>query len=80
MNMKHTNVAYTLWGDTLAMLQYNELLVDKTTMTKLFTLHSGIFVRDIEVELWFFIWNVDNHSFSAFLCVHAQFKPAGRLA
>ena len=33
------------------MLQYNELLVDKTTMTKLFTLHSGIFVRDIEVKL-----------------------------
>ena len=27
---------------------------------------SGIFVRDIEVELYFLIWNVDNHSVSAF--------------
>ena len=26
---------------------------------------SGTFVRDIEVELWFLMWNVDNHSVSA---------------
>ena len=42
MNMKHTNVAYTLRGDNLAMLQYNELLVDKTTMDKLFTLRCNM--------------------------------------
>ena len=28
--------------------------------------YSGTLVRDIEVELWFLIWNVDNHSVSAF--------------
>ena len=37
-------------------LQYNITLLEA----------SGTFVRDIEVELWFSIWNVDNHSFSAF--------------
>ena len=27
---------------------------------------SGTLVRDIEVELWFLIWNVYNHSVPAF--------------
>ena len=30
-----------------------------------FVVTSGIFVKDIEVELWFIIWKVYNHSVSA---------------
>ena len=40
MNMKHSNVANTLGEDNLAMLWYNALLIDKTTMNKPFILQN----------------------------------------
>ena len=41
---------------------YNEVYFIGCVLTPV-GLSSGIFVRDIEVELWFFIWNMDSHSF-----------------
>ena len=61
-----TTCIFLYVGDELKWLQQINLIFSYTC--------SGIFVRDIEVELWFLIWNVDNQSVSAF---HAYMHSCG---